>query len=83
LKKESYSCWDDYALRTFKELHKKLEQGLYEDPFVFRKIEWLMKLYVIEDEIGRFDYDGGREEEEKKICACFDFSKLYSRKQQR
>lgn len=71
------SCWDVYALRTFKELHKKLEQGLYEDPFVFRKIEWLMKLYVIENEIDRFDYDGGREEEEeKKICACFDFSNL-------
>jgi len=68
------SHWDVYALRTFKELHKKLEQGLYEDPFVFGKIEWLMKLHVIENEIDRFDYNGG--EEEKKICACFDFSNL-------
>ncbi len=68
------SHWDVYALRTFKELHEKLEQGLYEDAFVFRKIEWLMKLHVIENEIDKFEYDGG--EEEKKICACFDFSNL-------
>ncbi len=68
------SHWDVYALRTFKELHKKLEQGLYEDPFVFGKIEWMTKLHVIENGIDRFDYTGG--EEEKKICACFDFSNL-------
>ncbi len=68
------SYWDVYALRTFKELHEKLEQGLYENSFVFGRIEWLMKLHVIENEIEGFDYDGG--EEEKKICACFDFSKL-------
>ena len=72
-REQSY-YWDVYALKTFKELHEKLEQGLYEDPFVFRKIEWLMKLHVIEKEIDGFDYDGG--EEEKKICACFDFSNL-------
>jgi len=47
---------------------------LYEDSFVFGRIEWLMKLHVIENEIEGFDYDGG--EEEKKICACFDFSNL-------
>jgi len=68
--------WDVYALRTFKELHEKLDQGLFEDQFVFGKIEWLMKLHVLEDELERFDYDGREGEEEKKICACFEFSNL-------
>ncbi|MDI6885057.1 MAG: proteasome accessory factor PafA2 family protein [archaeon] len=38
------SSWDVYALRTFKELYEKLDQGLFEDQFVFGKIEWLMKI---------------------------------------
>jgi len=72
------SYWDIYALKTFKELHTKLAQGLHEDPFVFGKIEWLMKLRAVEKEIEGFDY-GGKEiegEKEKKIGACFDFSNL-------
>jgi hypothetical protein len=70
------SNWDVYALRTFKELHEKLDQGLFEDKIVFGKIEWLLKLHVLENELERFDYDGGEEEQEKKICACFEFSNL-------
>jgi hypothetical protein len=66
------SWWDDYALRTFKAVHEKLKHGLFED--VFRKIEWLLKLHVIETEIDRLDFEGA--EEEKKICACFEFSNI-------
>jgi hypothetical protein len=73
------SYWDIYALKTFKELHTKLEQGLHEDSFIFKRIEWLMKLHAVEKEILEgFEYEGeGKEgEKEKKIGACFDFSNI-------
>jgi proteasome accessory factor A len=70
------SYWDAYALRTFKALHEKLDQGLFEDRFVYRKIEWLMKWYVIENCLDRFGYEAGEDEKEKKICASFEFSNL-------
>jgi len=83
------SYWDKYVLDTFKRLCDKFEQGLLEDPYVVRRLEWVMKLWVIKNEIDDFEYkytSKGRydyrsmymmdERVEKEIAASFDFTNL-------
>ncbi len=83
------SYWDKYVLETFKRLCDKFRQGLLEDPYVVRRLEWVMKLWVIKNEINNFDYkytSKGKfdyrsiytmdEEIEKEIAASFDFTNL-------
>jgi len=83
------SYWDKYVLDTFKRLCDKFEQGLLEDPYVVRRLEWVMKLWVIKNEIGDFEYEytsKGKfdyrsmymmdERVEKEIAASFDFANL-------
>ncbi|MEA2033155.1 MAG: proteasome accessory factor PafA2 family protein [Euryarchaeota archaeon] len=83
------SYWDNYVLDTFKRLCDKFRQGLLEDPYVVRRLEWVMKLWVIKNEIDDFDYkytSKGKfdyrsiymmdEEIEKEIAASFDFTNL-------
>ncbi|MFZ2070990.1 MAG: proteasome accessory factor PafA2 family protein [Halobacteriota archaeon] len=83
------SHWDKYVLDTFKKLSDKFSQGLLEDLYVVRRLEWLLKLKVIEDEIADFEYDyipKGKfdyrnmysmdERMEKKIAASFEFTNL-------
>ena len=83
------SYWDKYVLDTFKRLCDKFRQGLLEDPYVVRRLEWVMKLWVIKNEIDDFDYkytSKGKfdyrsiymmdEEIEKEIAASFDFTNL-------
>ncbi len=83
------SYWDEYALDTFKRLSDKLSQGLIEDMYVVRRLEWAMKLWVITHEIDDFEYDyvpKGKfdyrsmylmdERIEKEIAASFDFTNL-------
>ncbi len=83
------SYWDKYVLDTFKRLCDKFRQGLLEDPYVVRRLEWVMKLWVIKNEIDDFDYkytSKGKfdyrsiymmdEQIEKEIAASFDFTNL-------
>lgn len=83
------SYWDKYAFDTFKRLSGKFDQGLLEDPYVVRRLEWVMKLWVIKNEIDDFEYEytpKGRfdyrsiymmdERAEKEIAASFDFTNL-------
>ncbi len=83
------SYWDKYVLETFKRLCDKFRQGLLEDPYVVRRLEWVMKLWVIKNEIDDFDYkytSKGKfdyrsiymmdEQIEKEIAASFDFTNL-------
>ncbi len=83
------SYWDKYVLETFKRLCDKFRQGLLEDPYVVRRLEWVMKLWVIKNEINNFDYkytSKGKfdyrsiymmdEQIEKEIAASFDFTNL-------
>ena len=83
------SYWDKYVLETFKRLCDKFRQGLLEDPYVVRRLEWVMKLWVIRNAIDDFDYkytSKGKfdyrsiymmdEEIEKEIAASFDFTNL-------
>lgn len=83
------SYWDKYALDTFKRVCTKFDQGLIEDPYVYRRIEWVMKLWVLKNELNdfeyryipreRFDYRGmymKEEQIEKEIAASFDFTNL-------
>ncbi|MHC1600062.1 MAG: proteasome accessory factor PafA2 family protein [Candidatus Methanospirareceae archaeon] len=83
------SYWDKYALDTFKRVCAKFDQGLIEDPYVFRRIEWVTKLWAINNEIndfeynyipiGKFDYRSTymmEERMEKKIAASFDYTNL-------
>ena len=83
------SYWDKYVLETFKRLCDKFRQGLLEDPYVVRRLEWVMKLWVIKNEINNFDYkytSKGKfdyrsiymmdEQVEKEIAASFDFTNL-------
>ena len=83
------SYWDKYALDTFKRICAKFDQGLLEDPYVFRRIEWVMKLWAIKNEINEFEYNYipiGKfdyrsmymmgDQMEKKIAASFDFTNL-------
>jgi len=83
------SYWDEYALDTFKRLSDKLSQGLLEDMYVVRRLEWVLKRWVIEHEIDDFEYDyipKGKfdyrsmylmdERMEKEIAASFDFTNL-------
>ncbi len=83
------SYWDKYVLDTFKRLCDKFRQGLLEDPYVVRRLEWVLKLWVIKNEINDFDYkytSKGKfdyrsiymmdEEIEKEIAASFDFTNL-------
>lgn len=83
------SYWDKYALDTFKRLCAKLEQGLLEDPYVYRRVEWLMKRWAIKhalDEFeyrtipkGKFDYRNMYpmdELVEREIAASFDYTNL-------
>lgn len=83
------SYWDKYSLETFKLVCAKFDQGLLEDPYVFRRIEWVMKLWVIKKWIedfeykyipkGKFDYRSMYvmdERVEKEIAASFDFTNL-------
>ncbi len=83
------SYWDKYVLKTFKRLCDKFRQGLLEDPYVVRRLEWVMKLWVIRNEIDDFDYkytSKGKfdyrsiymmdEQVEKEIAASFDFTNL-------
>ena len=83
------SYWDKYVLKTFKRLCDKFRQGLLEDPYVVRRLEWVMKLWVIKNEIDDFDYkytSKGKfdyrsiymmdEQIEKEIAASFDFTNL-------
>ena len=83
------SYWDKYVLKTFKRLCDKFRQGLLEDPYVVRRLEWVMKLWVIRNEIDDFDYkytSKGKfdyrsiymmdEQIEKEIAASFDFTNL-------
>jgi hypothetical protein len=83
------SYWDKYSLDTFKRICAKFEQGLIEDPYIIRRIEWVMKFWVIKHELddfeykfipkGRFDYRSRYLMEgqvEKEIAASFDFTNL-------
>ncbi|MCK4476062.1 MAG: proteasome accessory factor PafA2 family protein [Methanophagales archaeon] len=83
------SYWDKYVLDTFKRLCDKFGQGLLEDPYVVRRLEWVMKLWVIKNEIDDYDYEytsKGKfdyrsiymmdERVEKEIAASFDFTNL-------
>ncbi|MCW3129067.1 MAG: proteasome accessory factor PafA2 family protein [Methanophagales archaeon] len=83
------SYWDKYVLETFKRLCDKFRQGLLEDPYVVRRLEWVMKLWVIKNEIDDFEYEytsQGKfdyrsifmmdEQAEKEIAASFDFTNL-------
>ncbi len=83
------SYWDKYVLDTFKRLCDKFRQGLLEDPYVMRRLEWVMKLWVIKNEIDDFEYEytsKGKfdyrsiymmdERVEKEIAASFDFTNL-------
>jgi len=83
------SYWDKYVLDTFKRLCDKFRQGLLEDPYVVRRLEWVMKLWVIKNEIDDFEYEytsQGKfdyrsifmmdEQAEKEIAASFDFTNL-------
>jgi hypothetical protein len=83
------SYWDNYALDTFKRVCAKFEQGLLEDPYVFRRIEWVMKWKVIKSESndfaysyiprGKFDYRNlylMDEQTEREIAASFAFTNL-------
>lgn len=83
------SYWDKYALNTFKRLCEKFHQGLIEDKYVVRRVEWVLKLWVITHEIdefeykcsprGKFDYRSMYlmdEKLEKQIAASFDFTNL-------
>ena len=83
------SYWDKYALDTFKRVCTKFDQGLLEDPYVFRRIEWVMKLWAIKNELndfeykqiprGKFDYRNMymmEEPMEREIAASFDFTNL-------
>jgi len=83
------SYWDKYALDTFKRVCAKFEQGLLEDPYVFRRIEWVMKLWAIKSELnefaynyiprGKFDYRNMYlmdEQTEREIAASFAFTNL-------
>jgi len=83
------STWDRYALDTFKRLAAKLEQGLLEDPYVYRRLEWVMKLWAIKTELaefeyhyipkGKFDYRNMYamdEHMEQEIAASFAFTNL-------
>jgi hypothetical protein len=77
------SYWDKYCLDTFKRI------CLLEDPYVLRRIEWVMKLWVIKNELDEFDYENipkGKFDyrskymmegiEEKEIAASFEFTNL-------
>ncbi len=83
------SYWDKYVLDTFKRLCNKFEQGLLEDTYVVRRLEWVMKLWVIKNEIDDFEYESTSKERfdyrsmymtdertEKEIAASFDFTNL-------
>ena len=83
------SYWDKYCLDTFKRICVKFDQGLLEDPYVLRRIEWVMKLWVIKNELDEFDYKHipkGKFDyrskymmegiEEKEIAASFEFTNL-------
>jgi hypothetical protein len=83
------STWDRYALDTFKRLGAKFEQGLLEDPYVYRRLEWVMKLWAIKTELaefeyhyipkGKFDYRNMYvmdERMEREIAASFAFTNL-------
>ena len=83
------SYWDKYVLDTFKRLCDKFKQGLLEDPYVLRRLEWVTKLWVIRNEIADFEYEyisKGRfdyrsiymmdEYMEKEVAASFDFTNL-------
>jgi hypothetical protein len=83
------SYWDKYALDTFKRLCNKLKQGLLEDPYVYRRVEWVMKLWAIKSELndfeychipkGKFDYRNMYlmdERMEREIAASFAFTNL-------
>ena len=83
------SYWDKYALDTFKRLCTKFNQGLLEDPYVYRRIEWVMKLWAIKSELndfeycyipkGKFDYRNMYlmdERMEREIAASFAFTNL-------
>lgn len=83
------SYWDKYALDTFKRVCAKFDQGLIEDPYVFRRIEWVTKLWAIKNELNdfeynyipkeRFDYRSMymmEEQIEREIAASFDFTNL-------
>lgn len=83
------SYWDKYCLDTFKRICAKFDQGLLEDPYVLRRIEWVMKLWVIKNELDEFDYENipkGKFDyrskymmegiEEKEIAASFEFTNL-------
>ncbi|MHC1635008.1 MAG: proteasome accessory factor PafA2 family protein [Candidatus Methanospirareceae archaeon] len=81
--------WDRYALNTFKRIADKLNQGLLEDSYLIRRVEWLMKLWVVKNEIDDFLYEPVSRERldigelshiskdiEKRIAASFDFTNL-------
>lgn len=66
------SFWDEYTLQLYKRLTEKLDEGLIEDPYVVKRLEWPMKRWVIENEIGDFEYEG----EDKKLAASFQFTNV-------
>ncbi len=83
------SYWDKYALDTFKRLCEKFRQGLIEDKYVIRRVEWVLKWYVVMHEIEEFEYKCSprskfdyrnmyimSERLEKQIAASFDFTNL-------
>ncbi|MCW7072154.1 MAG: proteasome accessory factor PafA2 family protein [Methanophagales archaeon] len=83
------SYWDKYVLDTFKRLCDKFGQGLLEDPFVVRRLEWVLKWWVLKNELADFEYEErpkGRfdyrslykmdEQAEKEIAASFEFTNL-------
>jgi len=85
------SYWDKYALDTFKRVCAKFDQGLIDDRYVYRRIEWVMKLWVLKNELNDFEYKQIPREKfdyrsmymkneqielEKEIAASFDFTNL-------
>ena len=73
--------WDIYALKTFKRLVEKMNEGLLEDEFVVKRVEWLLKMHLLERDVFRFEcvdgvVSGGESEKGMRIAACFAFSNV-------
>ncbi len=83
------SYWDEYALDVLKNVLDKLNAGLIENFYLIRRIEWIMKLWVIKNKLDSFEYeysDGKararrdiykvKKDLEKEIAASFAFTNL-------
>lgn len=66
--------WDEYALKTYKHIMQKLNAGLIEDPYVYRRVEWAMKRWIIKNKLDEFEFE--EDEYGKEVAASFCFTNL-------